>query len=716
MLIQTENGDQYEVEDSATPDQIDEVLKTVSAAPQEPKQPEKSFGDKAAHIAGVAGRDVFEGIAGLADFAPNILNAAQTVENKITGNNQPMLRTPITEVTKKALDAIDMPKEEGLGERILGAGVRGLAGGAIAGPVGAMSGTTAGAGAQTAAEAGAGPVTQMAVGMAAGMVPSAALLTAGRVGSEVVNAGKNVVKPFTQAGREQIVGKALKEAATDPDTAIQELKNAQEYIPGSSPTTGTATNDIGLKATERGLRSNVPNAFSDIESRNNTARNQALEDISGTPQTVAQLKKDREGVAGSIRDNAFKKFSDDPRMMDTQYKTFKQDVHERISSLKDVDLNKRTGVNQLSDMLSEYGYSLKKAASTSGKSNVYTATKTDPVTGAPVVFSFRTGENPLPKNLNKDYVDMADKAGLKKLADIIAKSEPTKPAVNPNFARGIAQRKLEAPTGNLTDVQIAMKTAQKRIANAVNIGDPQYAYELRKDLAQDVAGKLAKQAGGSGFDAGKYQRLAGRQLKDLLDSLDTQMEKAAPGYKDYMKKYSEMSKPIEQQQVLQDLHKDITTNAAPDNATGYQFISQPKLTAFIKNEMPELEKTLTQDQQAVLYNLQADLERKASLYQQNLKSEGSNTAANLKSDKVVTDMLTAKLKSHPLGKWVAGMNEKDLEKLNIDAFRDPKLAADLMEKVKPVLNKMPIMPAIRARLIQQMVGSAIGASGAKETK
>lgn len=694
----------------------EQAMQQVMQEHNTPVAKDSSLLDKTEHLAGLGARHFYKGVAGLADAIPGAINLAQFIEEKVTGNPQEYLPMPISQLMDKYLEAIKVPQAQTSGEKLLGAAVQGAAGGGIIGPVGAMSGAAGGMFAQEAENMGMGPGAQVVAGLVGGIAPTSTALVAGRAAGATANVVKQGIQPFTQSGRNQIVGQSLKEASTDPALAVQNLKSAKEYIPGSPVTTGEASGDIGLKAAERGLRGNSPNAFSDIKSQQNAAQNKALEDIAGTPQTINTLKEAREAGAGTIRDEAFKKFNEDPRIMDTEYRTFKKDVQERVSSFKDVDLNKKTGIGQLSDMLTEYGYTLKKSSSTSGKSNIYTATKTDPVTNKPVVFSFRVGENPLPKNINKDYIDLASADGLKNLTNTIAKSEPTKPGVNPNFARGIAQRRLEAPEGNLTDVQIAMKTAQQRISNAINIGNPEYAYSLRKDLAQDVAGKLAEKAGGAGFDAGKYRRLAGRQLKDLLESLDTQIEKAAPGYKEYMTKYAEMSRPIEQQELLQELHKKITTNASPDLQTGYQFISQPALTKFIKNELPDLDKTLTDPQKQVLLDLQADLERQASLNQRNIAPTGSPTAANLNSDKIMKEILSGKLKNLPLGKYISGLNEKEIENLNIEAFRDPKLAAELMEKVKPIINKMPLIPAMRERLLQQMVGSALAVSNRKEDK
>jgi hypothetical protein len=106
-------------------------------------------------------------------------------------------------------------------------------------------------------------------------------------------------RPFTQKGKEEVVGGALRQTATDPDAAITRGltgrglsgPGAREIVPGSKPTLGQATSDPGLLGIENPIRSmDTQGRFATRIGQNNAARNQAIDGITRPPATVDMMK------------------------------------------------------------------------------------------------------------------------------------------------------------------------------------------------------------------------------------------------------------------------------------------------------------------------------------------------------------------------------------------------------------------------------------------
>lgn len=92
----------------------------------------------------------------------------------------------------------------------------------------------------------------------------AALGTAGGVGLSLAAKGlgsayrgaRSAIDAFTPAGRERIAGQTLNRLAANPEAAQATLaRGAEEFVPGSLPTTAQATGDAGLAVLEKGLAS-----------------------------------------------------------------------------------------------------------------------------------------------------------------------------------------------------------------------------------------------------------------------------------------------------------------------------------------------------------------------------------------------------------------------------------------------------------------------------
>jgi hypothetical protein len=163
---------------------------------------------------------------------------------------------------------------------------------------------TAGALASGAArESDVGPVGQT-LGALGG-----AITAGGMVGSAPVLARttREIVRPFTEAGREVITGNVLRNLASDAEQAI---KSAATYVPkvgGYTPTTAQATRDIGLINAETAIKGLdvTKGRFATQALEANQAQMAILNRLAKDDDVLKAAYKKRDEVADPLRENAF---------------------------------------------------------------------------------------------------------------------------------------------------------------------------------------------------------------------------------------------------------------------------------------------------------------------------------------------------------------------------------------------------------------------------
>jgi hypothetical protein len=265
---------------------------------------------------GLTGRGAVTGIAGLPMMAGDALNQ---LINSITGSNIP----PASQSLQSLMTRAGVPEPRTGTERVSQDVVAGMTGVGAApaivrglskagqqfldpllrqlGTQTLASGTAAGA-AGGIREGGGGTGSQMAGGLAAGMLAPS---TAGLVGAGRGTA-RALTQPFTQAGQERMAGRLLREQATDPMQAIRNMETATPQIPGSQPTMAATAQDYGLASFER-TASQLPEGAGQYAQRlaqNNQARNVLLEKYTADNALTAALAK-RDEVTSGIRTRAF---------------------------------------------------------------------------------------------------------------------------------------------------------------------------------------------------------------------------------------------------------------------------------------------------------------------------------------------------------------------------------------------------------------------------
>jgi len=284
----------------------------------QPKQAEeRTIGSELARQAGLTARAGLTGAAGLPLLAGDALN---TLINKISGLN---LQMP-SQALQPLLTRAGLPQPQNPQERIAQEGAAALAGvggtarlaqalapkavgtGLLTENIGLQS---AGAiGGATAAGAGreygdVGAAGQLGLAALGGMVAPTGI-TAG--GQAIARGGREVVRPFTEAGRETIVGNVLRQLANAPENLPSRLAAYEPTIPGYTPTTAQASRDVGLISAETAIRAlDTTGKFAAQASQANKARMTVLDRLAKDQDAVNFALAKREEVTAPLREQAF---------------------------------------------------------------------------------------------------------------------------------------------------------------------------------------------------------------------------------------------------------------------------------------------------------------------------------------------------------------------------------------------------------------------------
>lgn len=273
---------------------------------------------------GLTARAGVTGIAGLPLMAGEALNA---LLNQIVGKE--MFPSP-TRATQQLLTQTGLPEPQTARERVVQdiassmAGVGGTA--AMLRPLGqAAAPLTERLGAQTAGaigaagaagmgrEEGVGPLGQLGLAALGGTIaPGAGLTGITRSATGAVE----TVRPFTEAGREVIAGKVLRQLAAEPDIAAARAAGYEARIPGYAPTTAQATRDVGLVAAETPIRAfDVTGKFAAQTSQANQARTNILDRMAKDADALSSAIAKRDEVTTPLREQAFARSSVTPEML-----------------------------------------------------------------------------------------------------------------------------------------------------------------------------------------------------------------------------------------------------------------------------------------------------------------------------------------------------------------------------------------------------------------
>ena len=305
----------------------DEIIRAIQslqapAAAPAPAMPPDTLGRQA----GLAVRPMAQAALTAGGLLPMAVDPLVNLFNLATGSQAPTM----TQAVGRTLSAVGFPEPRTAQERIVqdvsqaGYGVGGLANlarmaaPAVTSP--AAQGLTqmlatnprAQSSAALASTAAGGllregefsPGVQLAGALGAGMMaPGGPTLSTTQ---RVLAAPGAIVKPFTQEGREVMVGNVLRGLATDPESAITNLRQATPTVPGVRVTTAAGARDPGLAAAETPIRAlDQSGAFPSVLSANQQALMDSFRRLSGRPGSIEAAEAKRASVTSPMRESAF---------------------------------------------------------------------------------------------------------------------------------------------------------------------------------------------------------------------------------------------------------------------------------------------------------------------------------------------------------------------------------------------------------------------------
>jgi hypothetical protein len=271
-------------------------------------------------------------------------------------------------------------------------------------------------------------------------------------------------------------------------------------------------------------------------------------------------------------------------------------------------------------------------------------------------------------------------------------------------------------------IQSALGDARNSIERIGKSGqvDPRALYAIRKDIGLDISGKMMGEAGNKKFAAG--------ELSSVQKLFDEAIDKASrkpvtgnmigsdvgdlaprPTWDQYLKTYTEKSKPINQMEALDDVLKRVQTGAV-DQSGGY-ILSAAKLNNILKNEGSDLAKKLTPSQIDTLRKISADLNA-SQLAMNSGKAVGSNTVQNIAGNNLLTGLLGDSIGGSVMSRSLAGRllklpyggaDDMIREKLG-EGLLNPQIGARYLEPISksqysPFLKRAPyfLTPALSAQ-------------------
>lgn len=457
----------------------------------------------------------------------------------------------------------------------------------------AISGGAAATASGLAREEGAGPLEQLGYGLMAGTVAPSAGAAAATTAQAAGRAAKEVVRPFTEAGREVIVGNVLRKLAREPEMAAARLEGYQAGVPGYTPTTAQASRDIGLAGAVpmvRGL--DETGRFPAQQIQANQARMSVLDRLAKDEQALTAAITKRDEVTGPLREAAFNRFSASP-----------EEFADRVQSVRDEIL-----------------------------------------------------------------------------------------------------KVLQSPAGKRIPVKEAMTFALRQLDEDVT--DPRTLYSIKQNLQDAAFGKYDKEKG--------VMRLAKGELQGIAKFIDDQIEPVAPGYKEYLRKYSAATKGIQSMEEAQAFRSKVqgTIPVVTDDVSQYM-ISQPSFVRALRNIGDDT--NLSKTQIALLQRVGKDLDEGAIT---RLTAEpGSNTFKNLSLANVVGAFVGRQVEVPAVFQkgaggqlalnWLYNGPDDAIRAVIVDAMLDPKVAARMMRKATTA-ELVPMSDELKRRALKLGYGQAFG--------
>lgn len=506
-------------------------------------------------------------------------------------------------------------------------------------------------------------------------------------------AGKAMLEPFYEGGKDQIIGRALNTAAGGKaDEVVAALQNARELVPGSVPTAGQAAGNAGIASMERAAVVAVPEAtvrHGERMAAQNAARVGVLEELAGTSGARQALRETRENVTKPLYERAFASSAAtlDPEVRDTSLS-----ISQYVARNGGLKANLVAG-----DLHPDYvNLPAGLIGAGSGKgSGIYKLQHNGPTAIEP--------DRMLGKLIEDGY--LSPREGLREMYDLLNEeiSAGVKKfmSVNDIDAALSARAAANAPSNEVLDAlkkrptfAMAVKKAGEIAADeGVSIGaDPTTSIKglhYVKLALDDILDK------GAGVDSGigKVQR---RAIVGTKEQLLGELDRLSADYAAARNVYLGLSKPINQMDVAQEI-ADKSINKLTGTLQPQAFaraLDDTTATRATGLKSATLANTMEPDQLARLTAIKEDVAR-AMMAQNAGRGPGSDTVQKLAYSNMIDragvptflrNFAPTQIAGNLIGRGAdvayGRANKEILQKLAMGLL-DPKEAARMMQSATP---------------------------------
>lgn len=385
----------------------------------------------------------------------------------------------------------------------------------------------------------------------------------GAIGGGVAGASKaagvvqEIVKPFTESGRTDILLARLKEIipADKWDEVVTSLKNATELVPGSKPTAAEATANIpeatALASYQRSLgkAEGISSKFAARTAEQEAARLKQLQTLGGSADNINAAETYRNAFTARQRDEALSMANIFGETAPNLEKDIAQRTQEAIQAM------------QMGGKLS-----------TEAAQQIKLAKNWFPAEGLPRISGrYSANSEQVLGNLQgaREAGDLAAQrkaeAAFKQFQFESLANEGFYPLETSPIISKIDSILATPGKGASTLVRQSLSDIRNKIAGLTDergIINSNDLYTVRKEIGSDIQ-RYAKETGN--WD----QKLVASLDTSLKGAIDNAIEGAGgTGWKDYLKTYADMSKKIDSMKVGQTLENKLQTSIGDKERAG----------------------------------------------------------------------------------------------------------------------------------------------------
>lgn len=524
----------------------------------------------------------------------------------------------------------------------------------------------------------------------------AAGIGAGKLFSGAGRAAKAAAAPLTESGRNRIVGEVMRRAAGENvDSVIGKMSGAAELVPGSVPTAAEVAESGGIASLQRAMSAANPEAYTQRGMQSASARVNALRGIAGDEQKMQAAIAARDGAADTLYGKAFQS---DAMRRDLAKQAALDNTGMSAGGAIPVDDALSPGIRSLLDrpVIQKAIQEAKTLAANMGKS-----------TGKPLDGIVQPGNKSVPmRPQNFGVIEPPPNVQVRSALGDAMEVAPDASAIN-------------ALTTKNNPATIAREN-EGFLANLENL------HYLKMAIDEGFSNPQSSLAA--------YGQ---RALSDTKSKLLKEMESISPTYGNARKTFADMSTPINQMQVGQELitkmQGPLADHGALASETGsmYARALNDVRGNLVKNATggikQSLEDVMTPQQMATLNNVAQDLARKANA--QNLgRGTGSNTFQNFAMDNLAAQSgmpsavsVAANLipglgavgsMAKATGNIVYKSKDELMKQRMADLLLNPQAAAGVMEKaVQPGRIGQALQNSIGPQNVDRLMGVGSVAPG-----